>query len=95
MDCCKLGLPAFCLCAQPTIPERRLLLCSAASLAGVLLGWQINARILRYIYHYIGQEGIKFAAFDYERLERLIFGWLESFGFQTGEYIRQYRTKTT
>ena len=69
------------------IPERRLLIGSLTATAATLGGWLLNTRVLRYHYHYTSQEGVHFAAFDGERLERLFFGWLESFGFQTGEYV--------
>ncbi len=69
------------------IPERRLLTGSLAAFAATMAGWLVNIRIFRYLYHYTSQEGVHFAAFDGARLERLFFGWLESFGFQTGEYV--------
>lgn len=68
-------------------PERRLLIGSVLAIAASLVGWLINTNVLRYQFHYTSQEGIHFAAFDGARLERLFFGWLESFGFQTGEYV--------
>lgn len=69
------------------VPERRLLTGSLLATAATLGGWMVNTRVLRYIYHFSSQEGIHFTAFDGERLERLFFGWLESFGFRTGEYV--------
>lgn len=69
------------------VPERRMLTGTLTAMAATLAGWQVNTRILRHIYHYTSQEGIHFTAFDGARLERLFFGWLESFGFQTGEYV--------
>lgn len=72
------GLPAA---------ECRLFVGSLAALAGALVGWLINANWLRYRYHYTSQEGVKFAPFSGERLERLCTGWLESFGFRSGDYI--------
>lgn len=69
------------------VRERRLLTGSLAAAAATLAGWQVNVRVFRYIYHYTSQEGIHFTAFDGARLEQLFFGWLESFGFQTGEYV--------
>lgn len=68
-------------------PERRLLVSSLVAAGAALLGSAINTGVLRYLYHYTSQEGIKFARFDAERLEQLFFGFLESFGFQTGEYV--------
>ena len=69
------------------VPERRLLGGSLLALAATLAGWLVNTRVLRHLYHFTSQEGIHFAAFDGERLERLFWGWLESFGFRTGEYV--------
>ena len=69
------------------VPERRLLTGSLLATAATLGGWLVNTRVLRYIYHFSSQEGIHFTDFDGERVERLFFGWLESFGFQTGEYV--------
>lgn len=73
----------------PELPavDRRLLASSFAALAGSLVGWLINAKYLRYHYHYTSQEGVKFTPFRAERLEQLFTGWLESFGFQGGDYI--------
>ena len=43
--------------------------------------------MLRHIYHYTSQEGVQFKAFEGTRLERLLTGWLESFGHQDSGYI--------
>lgn len=68
-------------------PERRLLTGTLPAMAATLAGWLFTTRVLRYTYHYTSQEGVKFQAFDGARLETLFFGWLESFGFQTGDYV--------
>lgn len=68
-------------------PERRLLKGSTLATAASVIGWMLNTRVLSHYYHYSSQEGVKFSAFDGERLERLFYGWLESFGFRTGEYV--------
>lgn len=60
---------------------------STAALLGAGIGWQINAKVLRHIYHYTSQEGVQFKAFEGTRLERLLTGWLESFGYQDSGYI--------
>lgn len=75
-----------------TLPELdlatgRMLFGSTAALLGAGIGWQINAKVLRYIYHYTSQEGVQFKAFEGTRLERLFTGWLESFGYQDSGYI--------
>ena len=94
-----LALAAVCLCflySAPTpgatlprlaVPERRLLTAGLLALGCALAGWLVNTNVLRYRYHYSSQEGIHFAAFDGERLQRLFFGLLESFGFRTGDYV--------
>lgn len=69
------------------VSERRLLIGSTAATMATMAGWLVNTRIFRYIYHYTSQEGVHFSAFDGARLESLFFGWLESFGFRTGEYV--------
>ena len=75
-----------------TLPELdlatgRMLFGSTAALLGAGIGWQINAKVLRHIYHYTSQEGVQFKAFEGTRLERLLTGWLESFGYQDSGYI--------
>ena len=69
------------------VPERRLLIGTLCAAAATMGGWLLNVRVLRYLYHYTSQEGVHFARFDAALLEQLFFGWLESFGFQTGEYV--------
>ena len=63
-----------------TLPELdlatgRMLFGSTAALLGAGIGWQINAKVLQ------------FKAFEGTRLERLLTGWLESFGYQDSGYI--------
>lgn len=78
--------------ASDTLPELdtqtgRMLLGSTLALVGAGIGWQINAKVLRHIYHYTSQEGVQFKPFVGARLERLFTGWLESFGYQDSGYI--------
>ena len=85
-----------------TLPELdlatgRMLFGSTAALLGAGIGWQINAKVLRHIYHYTSQEGVQFKAFEGTRLERLLTGWLEKVVQQCGTtrqtFYRNFKDK--
>lgn len=73
----------------PALPrwEGRFLAAAAVSTAAAVGGYLLNSRVLRYIYHFAGQEGVHFTDFTLERLEYLLQGWLETFGYRPGVYI--------
>lgn len=52
-----------------------------------MAGWQLNNRVLRYHFHYTSQEGVQFKPYDSARLDQLISGWLESFGYHGSGFI--------
>ena len=66
---------------------KRLLLSGVLSCAGAVAGWQVNAQVLRHIFHYTSQEGVKFQGYSNEQLAKIISGWMESFGYRGGDYI--------